>query len=72
MLGVLAVRGVSLNNYGILKVELQNQYNLGNNKYPEILTAATRVLQNYVASKGAQTKTRLVFDDGEKDGVSFL
>ena len=31
MLGVLAVRGVSSNNYGTLKVELQNQYNLSNN-----------------------------------------
>ena len=37
-----------------------------------MLTAATRVLQNYVGSKGAKTKTRLLFDDGEKNGVSFL
>ena len=72
MLGVLAVRGASPNSYGTLKVELQNQCNLENNQYPETLSAATRVLQNCIGNKGARTKTRLLFDDGEKNGVSFL
>ena len=31
MLAILVVRGASPNNYNTLKVELQNQYNLGNN-----------------------------------------
>ena len=53
MLEVLAVRGANPDNYRTLKVELQNEYNLDNNQYSEMLTAATRVLQNYVRSKGA-------------------
>ena len=72
MLGVFVVKGGSPNNYGTLKIELQNQYNLGNNQYLETLTVATRVLQNYVGSKEVKTKTRLLFDDGEKNGVRFL
>ena len=68
----LSVRGVSPDTCKSLKIELQNQYNLGNNQYPEMLTAATKVLQNYVGSKRAAAKYKLVFDNGEKDRLSFL
>ena len=45
---------------------------MGNNQYPETLAAVIRVLRNYIMSKGVVAKHKLVFDDREKDGISFL
>ena len=71
-MGVLAIRGTNSECYKSLKIELQNQYNLGNNQYPETLTAVARILQNYVGTKGASIKSKVVFEDEKKDGVNLL
>ena len=72
MKALLAVRGANPSNYKSLKTELQNQYNLGQNNYPSTLSAATRILQNYVGTKGVAEGGGAAFEDDEVEEVSFL
>ena len=66
MLAIIALRGALPSKYKLLKAELQNQYNLGQNLHLDTLTSVTKVLQNYAGTKGAST-----FSKEGKEGVSF-
>ena len=44
MLAIIALRGTLPSKYKLLKAELQNQYNLGQNLYPDTLISVTKVL----------------------------
>ena len=73
MLALLATRRFHLRNYESLKMELQNQYDLGSNQNPTALTSAAKILQHYVGTKGATNHEDAVcFDEEEVEGVNFL
>ena len=66
MLAIIILRGILPLKYKLLKVELQNQYNLEQNLYLDTLTSIIKVLQNYAGIKGAST-----FPKEGKEGMSF-
>ena len=66
MLAIIALRGALLSKYKLLKAELQNQYNLGQNLCSDTLISVIKVLQNYAGIKGAST-----FSKEENKGMSF-
>ena len=69
MFAMIALRGSNPSHFKALKAELQNQHNLGNNQYPTDITMVMRVLQNYVAIKGAHAYDRS--RDADMEGLSF-
>ena len=66
MLAIIALRGALPSKCKLLKAKLQNQCNLEQNLYLDPLASATKVLQNYVGTKGVST-----FPKEGKEGMSF-
>ena len=72
MKALLEVRGANPSSYKSLKMESQNQHDLGEKNYPRTLSAATHILQNYVGIKRVTDSRDTTFEDDEVEGARFL